>query len=334
MSVYYLGAFPPPYGGVTRKNDLLLKELERHTKITAVDFGKIKRRDFPELMKLIRALTDRDARYVVGVSGRKTRRRFCRLMRILNARAMSRSVLMLMGSAAANDIASDPVFQTDVARFRRIYAETDEMCDLLKKVGLNHTAIYPNPRHLPEPRPALPDASGTLRCVFFSLIAEGKGADLVLQAAAAMPEIVFDFYGPLEPNIESRFLSDVKRLENVRYLGVFSGDEEALYDTLGAYSVLLLPTRYKTEGIPGVLVEGKISGLAEVVSDFRCAHDMMEHGVDGWILPECSAAALVDALRRLDRDRALLSAMQRSSQASADRYDIAAYLPGILEELL
>ena len=33
MTVYYLGQFPPPYGGVTVKNALLCEELSKHVAI-------------------------------------------------------------------------------------------------------------------------------------------------------------------------------------------------------------------------------------------------------------------------------------------------------------
>ena len=38
MTVYYLGQFPPPYGGVTVKNALLREELSKHIAIEVLSF--------------------------------------------------------------------------------------------------------------------------------------------------------------------------------------------------------------------------------------------------------------------------------------------------------
>lgn len=332
MSVYFLGAFPPPYGGVTRKNELLLRELSKHISISAVDFSMIKHGDLKESMHLARALRDPDARYVLGVSGRKTRRRFCSMLASVNPHAMSRSVLMLMGSNAADDIAGDAAYREAAGKFRRIYVETEGMRSILNDAGLTNAAVYPNPRAVPERKPKAAESSSGLRCVFFSQVSETKGADLVLQAAERSPDIVFDFFGPVDRAYEERFLSAIHRLDNAHYHGVFTGNEEALYETLQTYSVLLLPTR-AAEGVPGALIEGKIAGLAEIVSDFRYAHDVVNNGTDGWVLPQCDAVSLSQAVRCLSKDRALLASMQAQSRESAGRYDIAQYIPGILEDL-
>lgn len=331
MGIYYLGAFPPPYGGVTRKNELLLKKLGQQIAIAAVDFGNIKHRDFREFLRLIRALTDRNARYVVGVSGRKTRKRLCHLLARINPQALSRSILMLMGSLTADDIASDAAFRADVKRFRRVYAETNGMCAVLEDAGLKNTAVYPNPR---EPyRLKREGPSETLRCVYFSLISADKGADIVLEAAEKMPEIEFHFYGQLDESFAPAYYCSVERCANVYHHGIFNGTQRDVLSELSQYDILLLPTKC-AEGVPGVLIEGKFAGLAEVVSPFRFSSDIVQHGQDGWILSGCESADLCDALHRLNSDRPLLHAMQLHSFASAEHFDIAKYMPMILEDLL
>ena len=45
MAIYYLGTFPPEYGGVTVKNQNLYSALSKKIEIDRVDFSEIKRRN-------------------------------------------------------------------------------------------------------------------------------------------------------------------------------------------------------------------------------------------------------------------------------------------------
>ena len=90
---------------------------------------------------------------------------------------------------------------------------------------------------------------------------------MILQAARILPQVLFHFYGEIKKDYEQDFYAAVREVGNVVYHGVFSGSADAVYQELGQYDVLLLPTRWKAEGLPGILVEAKISGLPAVVSD-------------------------------------------------------------------
>ena len=70
----YLGSFPPPYGGATKKNDALFRELTKYGVVKKIDFSLIKRKSIRETARYLMALVSRDATFVVGVSGAKTRR--------------------------------------------------------------------------------------------------------------------------------------------------------------------------------------------------------------------------------------------------------------------
>lgn len=52
MKTYYLGSFPPPFGGVTTKNLNLYTALSEKIEIGKVDFSKIKRMDISEIFIL------------------------------------------------------------------------------------------------------------------------------------------------------------------------------------------------------------------------------------------------------------------------------------------
>ena len=53
MSIVYMGAFPPGYGGVTIKNQNLYAALEKEIPIKKVDFNRVKRKDIKEAGRLV-----------------------------------------------------------------------------------------------------------------------------------------------------------------------------------------------------------------------------------------------------------------------------------------
>lgn len=317
MTVYYIGAFPPVYGGVTIKNQNLCGALEKELELRKVDMNRVKRGNLKELLRLARAFLC-GKQFVIGLAGQRNRRIFTKLMRIFKRKAMARSVLMVMGGSVEDMLSEAKWFNG----YRRIYVELPGMAAKLAGAGITNGAIYPNGRPRPEALPEVTVHQAPLQCVFFSIVRPEKGTDLILDAAKQLPHMEFHFYGPVQKDYETDFFSSVEECANVTYHGVFTGDAEAVYRQLGAYDLLLLPTRWKGEGLPGILIEAKIAGLASVVTDHHYNREIVCDGVDGVVLAEHSADALVCTLEDFHLDRDKLLAMKRAARESAQKYYI------------
>ena len=108
----------------------------------------------------------------------------------------------------------------------------------------------------------------------------------------------------------------MKSLNNVSYKGVFTGSDVEKYNELSVYDVLLLPTRWKNEGVPGILVEAKIAGLAEIVSSQNYNAEIVTDGEDGVVLRDNSIDSLRKAILTLSEDNKLLDSMKYKSWMS------------------
>ena len=73
MAIYYIGSFPPSYGGVTIKNKNLCEYLRRDLDIRTIDMNRIKRRDLREMVRFCWAMAV-GRQYVIGLAGQKNRR--------------------------------------------------------------------------------------------------------------------------------------------------------------------------------------------------------------------------------------------------------------------
>lgn len=333
MKYFYLGAFPPGYGGVTIKNRDLYQGLSQRLPMERVDFNRIKRRGWREALRLAGALLGRRHTFVIGVAGKQTRKRFSGLLYHINRRAMNRSLLVVMGGTAARDIAADPQYRKWVAQYKKIYVETEGMRSTLAEAGLTNAALYPNGRFIPKQTlPCRENTDRPLRCLCFSQVSREKGADIALDAVKALPQVELDLYGHVVPEYEADFRAALSACPNAVYQGIFKGEPEELYRLLNQYDLLLFPTRWKHEGVPGVLVEAKIAALPAVVSDVCYNAELVRDG-EGVVLPENDAAHMAQAIRALDADRARLFGLKQGAQRSAERFFIEYYMDELVGAL-
>lgn len=332
MKVYYIGSFPPAYGGVTIKNKNLYEALEGKLELRKVDMNRIKRGNIMELLRFGWAMVT-GKQYIIGLAGQKNRRQFTKLMYRFKRKAMSSSVLLVMGGLVDDVVDAGTDFVKMFNCYRKTYVELPGMQRKLQSVGVTNCAVYPNGRPRPGVLPAIPEGEGPLRCVFFSIIQPEKGVDLILQAAQELPHMQFHFYGEIKKDYEGEFSEAVSRMENVTWHGVFSGSADAVYRELCSYDVLLLPTRWKAEGLPGILVEAKIAGIPAVVSDHNFNAQVVSHDRDGLVIQDVSAEKLTAALRSLENDRENLLNMKKASRASAEQYYIDVCASDVIREL-
>ena len=331
--LYYIGGFPPPYGGVTVKNRDLFEAISKKKRIKKIDLNKIKKKNIKEAIRFLFALLNRKSVFIVGVA-EHSREKLHKMLYTCNRKAANRSLVFLMGGTASAKICSSKEYKKITSSFKRVYVETMGMKRELEKSGLNNIDYYPNCRFKPNKKYEIEyNATDPLNVVFFSLIQPMKGADDVIEAAKLLPEIHFSFYGSIEKGYQEQFLQEVERLNNVVYHGLFNGKNEDTYNELSKYDELLFPTKWDTEGVPGILVEAKIAGLACVVSNKSYNSELIIDSEQGIVLEENNLNSLVQALNRLNSNRRLLDELKRNNQRSSEMFYIETYLSNILKDL-
>jgi glycosyltransferase involved in cell wall biosynthesis len=145
------------------------------------------------------------------------------------------------------------------------------------------------------PQP-IPD---TNRLVCVGRLSEQKGQLLLLEALGRLAgekvsfEMVLAGDGPMRAVIEQR----IQRLglqRQVRITGWLSND--AVRQEILAARVFVLPSF--AEGLPVVLMEALALGRPVVTTYVAGIPELVENGVNGWLIPAGSVSALTDALRQ------------------------------------
>jgi glycosyltransferase involved in cell wall biosynthesis len=125
--------------------------------------------------------------------------------------------------------------------------------------------------------------------------------------------------GPEEPDKSDALPSSLLReaaSRGVRFVGM-RPDVDELY---AAMDIFVLPSR--REGIPLSAMEAAAMGLPVVATDIRGCREVVEHGLNGFLVPAGDPHALAEAIRKLGDEPALRQMMGRAARDRArDRFD-------------
>ena len=95
----------------------------------------------------------------------------------------------------------------------------------------------------------------------------------------------------------------------------FEGKTDRVTEKLLASGIFVLPSRW--EGLSCALLEAQAAGLPAVVSDIGGNLEVVENGVNGWVVPTGDADALAQAIVQLYRSPALRVQMGGAARARA-----------------
>lgn len=179
-------------------------------------------------------------------------------------------------------------------------------------------------------------ASRVLRIVFLSNLIESKGfGDLILAGARlrdAGVSFEMTFAGAWESDAVARrtrrLVADLGLDDHCRFVGVVAG--EAKWATLLGASVFVLPSRYPLEGQPIAILEAMAAALPVVSTARGCIPEMVQDGVNGYIVPEGDVETLADRLRRFaDQPGLVVSMGAESRRRYLSAYTDRHYLAGL-----
>ena len=196
--------------------------------------------------------------------------------------------------------------------FKKIGVQTVNMCNELYELGLRNVCTTPNFKNFSLNSLSLRAdnliflKNEYLRLVFISRISPLKGVDVILNLMEQKIElerfgkVKIDFFGPIEDDYEEIFLGEIDKYENLTYRGYLnmSEDIDGKYDMLhNQYDVFLFPTRWPSEGFPGVLIDAMCSGLPTIATDWNYNNEVIQNGVNGLLLSNGNCDELIIAIQ-------------------------------------
>jgi glycosyltransferase involved in cell wall biosynthesis len=170
-------------------------------------------------------------------------------------------------------------------------------------------------------------ASGPLRAGYVGHLYGGRGVELILAVARALPEVEFHLVGGRERELAAWQAQAVPR--NVQFHGfVPPGELPALYR---GFDVLLMPYQRSVSVRSGAsdtarwmspmkMFEYMATGKAIVSSDLPVLREVLEHDANALLVDPEDASAWVEALKQLAREPALRARLGERALADFERH--------------
>ena len=145
-----------------------------------------------------------------------------------------------------------------------------------------------------------------------------KGLDWIFNLAEYITshrledKITLSFYGPIHEDDRSYFETELSKYSFAEYKGVLQPSE--IHQTLNDYDVMLLPTHYYTEGLPGSIIDAYISGIPVIVTEWKHSREFVDDGKCGYIVPfENGENALIERVLKLMNSHEILKQLQNGA---------------------
>jgi glycosyltransferase involved in cell wall biosynthesis len=146
-----------------------------------------------------------------------------------------------------------------------------------------------------------------------------KGFRELFAAARRMldlrPEVVFVVVGPEDPAKGDALTADEIAAARVQGNVVFTGHRDDVEDLYAGFDLYVLPSH--REGFPRSAMEAAASGLPVVATDIRGCRQVVDHQVNGLLVPLRDVEALTSAIAELAGDPSRRVAMGVRSLAKA-----------------
>ena len=191
--------------------------------------------------------------------------------------------------------------QKNLKKIDKIFVETNKMKKDLEKMD------FDNIEKLVNFKTIKPIKAENLKLKFnkpyhictFSRVMKEKGIENIVNVVKKInkKEILYtlDIYGP----VDDKYRDDFEKLQSsfpnyIKYKGCI--DSNLSTKIIQNYYLLIFPTRFKTEGIPGTIIDSYFSGVPVIATRWENVFDIVDDNKTGYIVDMYDDAQLEEKL--------------------------------------
>ena len=275
--------------GQTIKTKNVTQELEKHfceELILKIDtHGGVKQ--LPKIIvKMVKAF--RSCENIIIFPAHNGVRIFVPLCNVINIFFRRKLHYVVIGGWLPSFIRNRGILKFGLKFFTGIYVETSTMKKELEKLELNNIEILKNFKKIKIL------SNSELESVYdkpykictFSRVMKEKGIEDIVDAVISINKknrdkiYELDIYGQVDKEQEEWFENLKKSFPDyISYRGIVQSDESV--EVLKKYFLLVFPTRFFTEGIPGTILDAYAAGVPVVSSRWESFFDVVDDGCTG-----------------------------------------------------
>lgn len=314
--------------GQTVKTKILYEELKREfpeKKIIYVDTYQYRAHVFSILFHTLQAFIE--CEHIFVLLSRNGRKFFFPFLTTLNKFFDRRIYHDVIGGALPGEAAESPALRKQLRRFDVNWVEFEEMKTRLEELEISNVEVLPNFKRLNIlPVHQLTNVQGEPYIfTMFSRVIKEKGIEAAAKAVATVnsrfgrQRAVLHIYGPVDPSYEEEFQSVLKEFEGIAfYRGCIPFDESV--KVLSSSYMLLFPSVYRGEGMPGTIIDAFSSGLPVIASDWHFNSELVRNGETGYCYDWRKSELLADRISYAIEHPEEINAMRETCLAEAAKY--------------
>lgn len=276
--------------GQTVKTKILCEELLRcfpECKLICVDTYQYRKNFLSILVQMIRAFLE--CEHIFILLSRNGRKFFIPVLTGINIIFRRRLYHDVVGGALPDEAKKCPALRKQLQRFEVNWVEFSAMKEQLKEIGVTNVEVLPNFKRLQILSAEQLPVQWQEPFVFtmFSRVLKEKGMET---AAKAITEVngrfgkkraVLRIYGAVENCYKEAFELLLEQYKDcVSYIGCIPFDQsvEVLRDSY----MLLFPSVYRGEGMPGTIIDAFSAGLPVIATDWHFNGELVRNGETGY----------------------------------------------------
>ena len=290
--------------GQTVKTKILCEELKKifpDREVICVDTYQYKRRVLPILFDTLKVFKSCEDIFIL--LSKNGRRFFFPILNGINFFCHRRLYHDAVGGALAEEAAERLALRKQLRRFEINWVEFSAMKERLEELKIYNVEVLPNFKRLNVLAPDQISEIKTEPFVFtmFSRIIKEKGIET---AAKAIREVnsrfgrkraVLHIYGPVDNTYRKEFEMLLKEYQNcVPYGGCIPYQDSV--KALSSSYMLLFPSVYRGEGMPGTIIDAFSAGLPVIASDWHFNQELVREGETGYCYKWQNPEMLVDKI--------------------------------------
>jgi glycosyltransferase involved in cell wall biosynthesis len=326
VKVLMIGPLPPPIGGMSISHQTLVDALSKRNDvdIEILDVSAIRNEFGTGLSGFFRlsisTITKARRAHVVAVYLATTAVPTLGLFLLMICRFLKRPYLLR--KAANLDYRElgwlrGPIAHYVIKSSDLYLAQTRSLVSMAESSGLDNVKWFPSNR----PMKVIEDLGGTKVCrrfVFVGQVRKYKGIEDLITAAKYFDDeddVLIDIYGPVFADVD---LSALDTCQRVKYRGIL--ESAKVVEVLSEYDALVLPTRAKSEGYPGAILEGFAAGLPAIATTVGAIPELIDSS-NGILVDAGNIASLHQAMRLLVSDARLFNVLRKGVALRRDEFD-------------
>ncbi len=329
------------YDGQAVKTRILCEELIRHypdRTIYTVDTYQYKKNVFTILKNTFRAFFHCQTIIVLlAKNGRTFLVPFLMFLNLFFHRQLYHDVI---GGSMPSEVANHPFLIRCMSGFRETWVETASMKKALYLLGIKRVKVLPNFKRLPIIKESEIGIRNKKTYIFvtFSRVLKEKGITDAIHAVTALNEkygagtAILHVYGQIEREYVQEFQSLLQQYPfDVEYKGIAHPGQSV--SILRHGFMLLFPSVYPGEGIPGTIIDAFAAGLPVIATNWHFNAEMVDHGVTGYVYSWEHSNLLFEWMCYAIEHSTQVDDMRTACLKEAEKYTPDAVMPYIFKKI-